>query len=42
MYEFIEEFAPQWDERQIARALECDDYREISALVEGKLPLRGS
>jgi LysR family cys regulon transcriptional activator len=40
MYEFVEAFAPQWDERQIARALECDTHRAVAALVENRLPLK--
>lgn len=40
MYEFVEQFAPQWDRTQIARARECATHEEAAALVEDKLPLR--
>lgn len=41
MYEFVERFAPQWDERLIARALECDSPDAVSALVpQDALPYR--
>lgn len=41
MYEFVERFSPVWDRRQIARAIACGTHREVAALVEGRLPMRG-
>lgn len=43
MYEFAEQFAPQWSPRQITRALACATQEEIAALVpEDELPLRNA
>jgi LysR family cys regulon transcriptional activator len=43
MYEFAEQFAPQWSPRQITKALACATQEEIAALVpEDELPLRNA
>ena len=43
MYEFAEQFAPQWSPRQITKALACATPEEIAALVpEDELPLRNA
>lgn len=43
MYEFAEQFAPQWSPRQITEALACATQDEIAALVpDDELPLRNA
>jgi len=43
MYEFVGRFAPQWDSRLIARALECGDREEVAALFPlDQLPVKGA
>jgi len=43
MFEFVERFAPQWDSRLIAKALECDSREEVAGLFPpDELPVKGS